>query len=328
MANMQWEDRIGRRLKLRDLHVLFAVVQWGSMAKAARHLSVSQPVVSAAVAGLEQTLGVRLLDRTRRGVEPTMYGRALLDHGLVAFDALREGVREIEFLADPTVGELRIGCPEWIAAGLLPVIIDRLLQRHPRIVFHVEQTITATPRFRELRERSLDLVIGRIVTPFLEQDLHAQVLYEEQLQVIAGVRSPWARRRKIELSELVDEPWLLAPPNELPGLLVAEAFRSSGLQLPQRRIISFSLHLRNQLLATGRYLSIGAPSHFSNVPSPVKALPVKLSIRPRPVAIVALRDRTLNSVAKLFIDCARELTRPLRSEEHTSELQSRGHLVC
>jgi DNA-binding transcriptional LysR family regulator len=95
----------------------------------------------------------------------------------------------------------------------------------------------------------------------------------------------------------------------LPGSLVAEAFRSSGLQLPQRRIISFSLHLRNQLLATGRYLSIGAPSHFSDVP--VKALPVKLPIRPRPVAIVALRDRTLNPVAKLFIDCARGLTGPL-----------------
>src|SRR4030095_9822949 len=121
MANMRWQDRIGRGLKLRDLHVLFAVVQWGSMAKAARHLSVSQPVVSAAVAGLEQTLGVRLLDRTRRGGEPTTYGGALLDHGLAAFDALRQGVREIEFLADPTIGELRIGCPEWIAAGLLPL---------------------------------------------------------------------------------------------------------------------------------------------------------------------------------------------------------------
>ena len=67
MANMRWADRIGRRLKLRDLHVLFAVMQWGSMAKAAHHLAVSQPVVSAAIAGLEQTLGVRLLDRTRRG---------------------------------------------------------------------------------------------------------------------------------------------------------------------------------------------------------------------------------------------------------------------
>ena len=119
MANMQWADRIGRHLKLRDLHVLFAVMQSGSMAKAARHLAVSQPVVSAAIAGLEQTLGVRLLDRSRRGVEPTIYGRALLNHGLAAFDALRQGVKEIEFLADPTAGELLIGCPEWIAAGLL-----------------------------------------------------------------------------------------------------------------------------------------------------------------------------------------------------------------
>src|SRR4029079_5255184 len=138
MANVQWADRIGRRLKLRDLHVLSAVVQWGSMAKAAQHLAVSQPVVSAAVSDLEHAIGVRLLDRSRRGGEPTIYGRALLKHGMVAFDALKQGVKEIEFLADPTAGELRIGCPEWISAGLLPVIIDRLLQKHPRIVFHVD----------------------------------------------------------------------------------------------------------------------------------------------------------------------------------------------
>ena len=138
MANVHWADRIGRRLKLRDLHILFAVVQWGSMAKAAHHLAISQPVVSASIGGLEQTLGVRLLDRSRRGVQPTMYGRALLNHGLAAFDALRQGVKEIEFLADPTVGELRIGCPEWIAAGLLPAIIDRLSQQHPQLVFYVE----------------------------------------------------------------------------------------------------------------------------------------------------------------------------------------------
>ena len=147
MSNMQWADRIGRRLKLRDLHVLSAVVQWGSMAKAAQHLAVSQPVVSAAIADLEHAIGVRLLDRCRRGVEPTIYGRALLKHGTVAFDALKQGVKEIEFLADPTAGELRIGCPEWIAAGLLPVIIDRMLQKHPRIVFHVDQTITAHAGF-------------------------------------------------------------------------------------------------------------------------------------------------------------------------------------
>ena len=324
MANMQWADRIGRRLKLRDLHVLFAVMQSGSMAKAARHLAVSQPVVSAAIAGLEQTLGVRLLDRSRRGVEPTIYGRALLNHGLAAFDALRQGVKEIEFLADPTAGELRIGCPEWIAAGLLPVITDRLLQRHPRLVFYVEQTITATPEFRELRERRLDLVLGRIAAPFMEDDLHAEILYQEQLRVIAGVRSAWARRRKIELAELVDEPWLLTPPNQLPGSLVAEAFRSSGLKMPQPKIVSFSLHLRNRLLATGRYLSVVPASllHFGDLPSPLKVLPVDLAIEPRPVAIVTLKDRTLGPVAKLFIDCAREITKRLANAKSGSQKPS------
>src|SRR5215211_4756637 len=232
MANMQWAERIGRRLKLRDLHVLFAVMQWGSMAKAARHLAVSQPVVSATIGSLEQTLGVRLLDRTRRGIEPTIYGRTLYNHGLAAFDALRQGIKEIEFLADPAAGELRIGCPEWVAAGLLPVIIDRLLQRHPRVAFYVDQTISETSEFRELRQRSLDLVVGRIASPFLEQDLHTEILYQEQLRVIAGTRSKWARRRKIALSELIDEVWVLNPPREIPGSLVMEAFRSSGLKPP------------------------------------------------------------------------------------------------
>jgi len=72
---MDWADRIGSRLKLRDLHILLAVVEWRSMGKAAKHLAVSQPVVSRAIADLEQGLGVPLLDRTPQGVEPTIYGR-------------------------------------------------------------------------------------------------------------------------------------------------------------------------------------------------------------------------------------------------------------
>jgi DNA-binding transcriptional LysR family regulator len=312
MSNMQWADRIGRRLKLRDLHVLFSVVQAGSMAKAADRLAVSQPVVSQAIADLEHTLGVRLLDRSRRGVEPTIYGQALIKHGIVAFDALRQGVKEIEFLADATVGELRIGCPEWIAAGLLPVVLDRLAQQHPQLVFHVDQTVPATSEFRELRQRGVDLVLGRISVPFVAEDLHAEILYQERLSVVAGRQSRWARRRKIELAELVDEPWLLTPQNELPGSLITEAFRASGLKPPQPKFISFSVHLRRQLLATGRYLSVvpGSLLRFMEEES-VKALPVRLPIAPRPVAIVSLKGRTLSPVAKLFIDCVRTIVRPL-----------------
>ena len=113
-----WQSRIGRRLRLRDLHILSTVVQWGSMAKAASGLAMSQPAVSEAIASLEAALGVRLLDRTPRGVEPTLYASALLKRGLVVFDELRQGIKEIEFLADPTAGEVRIGCIESLTAGL------------------------------------------------------------------------------------------------------------------------------------------------------------------------------------------------------------------
>jgi DNA-binding transcriptional LysR family regulator len=134
---MQWNERIGRRLKLRDLHILLAVVQQGSMAKAASELAISQPAVSKAIADVEHTLGLRLLERSRNGIEPTEYGRALVRHGVAIFDELKQGVRELEFLADPSAGEVRIGTTPPLAASFVSMVIDRLGRRFPRIVFDV-----------------------------------------------------------------------------------------------------------------------------------------------------------------------------------------------
>src|SRR5450759_1685101 len=135
---IDWESQIGRRLRLRDLHVLHTVIQHGSMAKAAIQLGVSQPSVSEVIADLEHALGVRLLDRSPQGIEPTIYATALLKRSLVAFDELKQGIRDIEFLADPTVGELRIGCPESISSSILPVIIQRFCEQYPRVVPNVD----------------------------------------------------------------------------------------------------------------------------------------------------------------------------------------------
>src|SRR5438477_4643175 len=122
VRRINWDVQIGRRLKLRDLHVFVTVVECGSMAKAAVQLGVSQPAVSEVMTGLEHAVGVRLLDRSSRGVEPTLYGRAMLERSLAAFDELKQGIRTIEHLADPTVGEVRIGCSEsLISATLAPV---------------------------------------------------------------------------------------------------------------------------------------------------------------------------------------------------------------
>src|SRR5262249_27653908 len=134
---MQWSDRIGRRIKLRDLHVLQAVAHAGSMTKAANELAISVPVVSKAIADLEHTVGVPLLDRSPQGVEPTAYGRALMHRSVIAFEELRQGIKDIEFLTDPTAGEVRIGTTPPLSASFVLAVIDRLSRRYPRITLRV-----------------------------------------------------------------------------------------------------------------------------------------------------------------------------------------------
>src|SRR5262245_10507027 len=143
MAAMQLNDRIGRRIKLHDLHVLMAVVQAGSMSKAAQLLSTTQSAISRSIADLEHTIGARLLDRGRHGTEPTEYGRALLDGGVAMFDELHQAVKKIEFLGDPTIGEVRIGTHDPIIVGLLPAVFDRLHRKYPGISIHVTPTVAS-----------------------------------------------------------------------------------------------------------------------------------------------------------------------------------------
>jgi DNA-binding transcriptional LysR family regulator len=118
---MHWDNHVGRRLKLHDLRILLAVAEAGSMAKAAARLATSQPTISRAIADMEHTLGVPLLDRSTQGVEPTQYGRAILKRGVAVFDELKQGVQDIEFLSDPPQESCELGVPQvWQRASFSP----------------------------------------------------------------------------------------------------------------------------------------------------------------------------------------------------------------
>jgi DNA-binding transcriptional LysR family regulator len=307
---MQMSDRIGRRIKLQDVHILMAVVEAGSMGKAAQQLNTSQPNISKSIADLEQALGVRLLDRQRQGVEPTEYGRALLDCGTAVFDELRQGVKNIEFLADPATGEARIGGNPFLTATFACALVDRLSRRYPRIVVH----LTVGPDldlYRKLSDRNLDLLILRKFGP-IDERLEFEFLFDDSpFLVVAGARSPWARRRRIELAELVNELWVLPPASGPIGSVAAEAFRASGLAYPRRTVFVDTAEGRINLLASGRFLTILAPSllRFSTGRPQFKVLPVELPSAHVSVGIVTLKNRTLNPVARLFIEHAREVAK-------------------
>ena len=304
---LHWTDRIGRRIKLRDLHILMAVAQAGSMGKAAEALSVSQPVVSKSVAALEEALGKPLLDRGPHGVVPTLYGRALLESSTAVFDDLRQAVDNIDHLADPATGELRIGCTEPGAIGFVPLVIERIARLHPQATFRV---VTADPVAlveRELRGRTVDLAIGAMIG-VMDADIEQQLLFTDRHVVMAGPGNRWLRRRDVRLSDLIDERWVLPPPDSFGGRHVGAAFAAAGLALPRRRTFTLSIALTQSLLATGHHLGI-LPTTMARLRRPAAPAVVAVAFPAivRPVSIVTLAHRTLGPLARLFIDTARTM---------------------
>lgn len=313
-SHIHWERNIGRRFQLRELHVFFTVADRGSMAKAAAELGITQPSVSAVIAGLETSLGVRLFERGPSGVEPTPFGRALLTRVQAAFDELRQGVKDIEFLSEPTAGEVKIGCPESVAAGFLPAVIDLLSQKYPRVSLVVASVATPTLDFRELAERKLDLVLARLATPEpknLPADYAAELLFDDRLCIVVGESSPWARRRKIDIADLAEERWILTPPDSPGTSWVADAFRARGMDFPKRCITTYSAHIRNNLIATGRFVGTMPESAFDLAANRfgLRVLPLELATPRWPIAVVTLRNRILSPVVNLFLECAQTVAK-------------------
>jgi len=318
-----WDSRIGRRVTLRDLHILFAVVQHGSMAKAGAQLGKSQSAVSQAIAAIEQAVGVRLLDRSARGVEPTIYGRALLRRGRAAFDELRLGVHEIESLSDPGVGEVRIGSSELVSATFLAPIIDHLSARYPRLQLHVVETSSAIMQFPELYERRVDLrivIMSRPMEAELRKEFDVEALYYDEICLAVGSSSRWARRRKIDIAELHDEPMVVPSSEAAGGAAVMEAFRARGLPPPSVSVTTFSVALRNSLGMTGRFVVALPASALRPQLSPfaLQRLPIDLPMAQLAIATVTLKNRTLSPAAQLLIECAREVARSI-SPERTAD---------
>lgn len=314
-TRIDWDARIGRRLRLRDLHIFFAVIHAGSMAKAAKELRVTQPSVSKAISDLEVALRVRLFDRTTQGVEPTRYGHALLACGSAVFDELRQGIRKIEFLADPTVGELRIGCMESLSATLLPPLLLRFAEQHPRVAVQVDDLTAPALDFSRLRDRTYDCALVRLNPPpvaaYSLDDLRVDRLLEDRLVIAAGGHSRWKGRRKIDLGELSDEPWIFTPLGTWGNECVAQAFRERGLEVPKPRLLSLSIVLRARLLGSGPYLTVFAESvmRLNAQRYGLVVLPIDLPNKPWPVVIVSLRNRTLSPLVERFIACAHDVAK-------------------
>jgi DNA-binding transcriptional LysR family regulator len=261
---------------------------------------------------LEQTLGTKLLDRNAQGIEATRYGHALLRRSAAAFDELKQGVREIEFLSNPEAGELLIGSGSAFAEGFVLAVIDRLSQRYPRVAYHL-MPYALTALYGQLRERRIELAFSGNSELEPQDDIDAEVLFEEPLVVAASAENPWVRRHRVHLADLINESCTWSPPGTVVDKLVVDAFRANGLEPPRATVYTDAINVRIRLAATRGFLIV-VPASMLSLPARhelLRRVPVELPTTRRQMGIITVKNRTLSPLAQIFIACARDVAEPL-----------------
>lgn len=301
-------ERARRRLRLRDLETLVTVVQAGGMRKAAGELNLSQPAISKAVSELEDALGIKLLERGRRGVEPTAFGNALVRRSKVLLDGVRGALRELAELADPEAGEVRLGTMETVHAGVVGATAAEVLAQHPRMRLILESGQASELVQHFLMGRLVDFVVVRPYLPTLPPEIHTEPLFTDRLLAVVGQNHPLARRRKISLAELHREHWILSRNEVQPESPVVQAFKAEGLELPPQVLVSGGLLLRFQLLASAPFVTCIPDSllPYLRGPTNLRVLPVRFPRWHTATMIMTLRGREPTPAAQLFLERLRE----------------------
>lgn len=313
-TDTNWEDRLGRQLRLRDLHLLSTVVRCTSIARGARELGMSQPAVSEAIANLEHALRVPLLDRKPTGVAPTIYAEALLKHSAAIFDELRQGLRDIEFLSDPRTGQITVGCPESIASTLLPPIIETFSTQNPGVTLRIENIDSPALRATELRDRRHDLIFAHLHPIDIPvDDLNIEPLFDDPFVIAASKHSLWAGRESVELADLVDARWILLPARTWIYQWITKEYGRRGLPMPTADVITVNTHITFHFLNTGRYLTVRPRSWVEQ--NGLATLPINVRNETMPVALVTLKGRTLSPVVENFLIFARRFCRTLDARD-------------
>lgn len=320
-------ESIVRRLSLRELRLLLAVARAGSILKAAHQIGLTQPAVSKAIADLEQTLGVRLFDRNNRGVEPTPQGAVLIRRALAVFDEMRQAVQELDFLADASSGEVRIGGTPSVCGGLLAHAVALLQAERPGVRHDVVE-LESEQLLAEVRGRLVDLGVGRKPALRADDEIGFEPLFEDRLFAVVGARHALAGRRAITPAELAAQRWVFPLAGSFVTRQLEAAFERLGVGAPVPAVATMSTLLRYEMLATQRFVTVlhGSLLRYGQLPGNLRVLPVDLGAAV-PVGLFRARQRTLSPAAEMLARQLHKLApamQTISARQLQSALRARG----
>ena len=294
--------RLPRYLKTRELQVFLAVAESHSIAEAARRLSLTQPAVSKCINELENTLGVALFERDSRGISPTRYGEVLSRRAHSIFGEIRLAGEEISQLKGADSGKVSIGVMPVAAGGFAAAAVADLMTSHPGVCVSILEG-DHEMLFEALRNRQIDLVVGRLPADLSASDLETELLYHDQLCVAAHPTHPLTQRKTIELEELADEYCVIPRLHSLAYQQLTRCFLHNRVRFPHKLVDTLSVQSVDALLATGKFIVLGLPCKVvDNRPGTgLVKLPISLDTDWGPVGISYLAGHELLPVASQLI---------------------------
>ncbi|KAB2386043.1 LysR substrate-binding domain-containing protein [Actinomadura montaniterrae] len=293
-------DLLNGRLKLRHLVLVVAIADQGSVLRAAEHLRLAQPAVTRSLREVEHILGVELFTRGPRGVTPTMFGDAFVEHARAVLAELRRAGERISGLADGEVGTVTIGT---LLAGsnvLLPRAIAALKKDRPGITVIVQEA-TFDAQVPRLLDGEIDLILGRLNPIGDLRGLRQITLYGEPIRLVARHGHPARSRAGLALADLLDYPWVLPLEQTALRAELEQVFRAAGLE-PPGDLVECTSVLTVRTLVRDTDMIAALPQLVARTDDDIAPLPVPLETVRRQVGVTLPAHRAPTPSARLMLD--------------------------
>jgi len=306
MASARLERWITRKFRLRHVELIAELHDCRSILRASRRLSLTQPTVTKALQDVESTLGVKLFERSNRGLEPTAYGEIFARHAKIVLAQLRHAAEELESLRAGYSGKVTVGTLLAASASILPDAIAMLKKQRPAVAISVVVG-TYDILMPALLAGDLDMVLGRLPEEGRSRALIYEEFYAEPICIVARRGHPLARKRRLTLRELANQPWLLPLPETALRRQIERAFIEAGAPVPRNLIESVSILTNRALLRKSDCIGV-MPYHVAldDVEQGLLTiLPVKLKSLESPVGAIVRAPGELPPAASALLDCLR-----------------------
>lgn len=293
-------DLLNGRLKLRHLVLVVAIADHGSVLRAAEHLHLAQPAVTRSLREVENFLGVDLFTRGPRGVTPTLFGDAFVEHARAVLAELRRAGERITGLADGEVGTVTIGT---LLAGsnvLLPRAIAALKKDRPGITVIVQEA-TFDAQVPRLLDGEIDLILGRLNPIDDLRGLRQITLYGEPVLLVARRNHPARTLPDLGLADLLAYPWVLPLEQTALRTELEQVFRASGLTLPDNLVECTSV-LTVRTLVRDTDMIAALPELVARTDADIAPLPIPLETVRRQVGVTLPAHRAPTPSARLMLD--------------------------